>query len=151
MAQKYKYRIGCSADVCRSGLVALTPEEAAIVDYALNDENWTDIHDEGYGINAWINTNPEGIHESQGGQNQPSDESDMVTITLQREDAENLLRLLGYLNYYRVGAALSDNPATREGDVVLTTKSVNRAYKAFDDVVGLKWQAVKDEKEEETK
>ena len=76
---------------------------------------------------------------------------DDVTITLQREDAENLLRLLGKLNFYRIGAALSDNPALQECDVTQTTKSVARAYKAFDDVVGLKWQAVKDEKEEETK
>ena len=51
-----------------------------------------------------------------------------VTLELPREDAENLLRLLGNTNYYRVGAALSGAADLPEEDVRRVTNTVNHVY-----------------------
>lgn len=44
--KKYKYKVSNTADDATVGYIQLTPEEAKIVEYAMNEENW-DIDKQG--------------------------------------------------------------------------------------------------------
>ena len=54
MEKKYRYKIGCSAEGCTCGTIDLTKEEAAIVAYAMDQDNWRITLDESYSGNCWI-------------------------------------------------------------------------------------------------
>ena len=54
MEKKYRYNIGCSAEGNTCGTIDLTKEEAAIVAYAMNKDNWHITLDESYSGNCWI-------------------------------------------------------------------------------------------------
>lgn len=54
MEKKYRYNIGCSAEGYTCGTIDLTKEEAAIVAYAMNKDNWRITLDEPYSGDCWI-------------------------------------------------------------------------------------------------
>ena len=54
MEKKYRYNIGCSTEGYTCGTIDLTKEEAAIVAYAMNKDNWRITLDESYSGNCWI-------------------------------------------------------------------------------------------------
>lgn len=62
--KKYKYKIHKAAEGETVGYVELTPEEAAIVDKALDVRNWSMLKREPYSGDCWIDIdNPVDVNE----------------------------------------------------------------------------------------
>ena len=54
MEKKYRYNIGLSGEGYACGTIDLTKEEATIVAYAMNKDNWHITFDEPFSGNCWI-------------------------------------------------------------------------------------------------